>query len=444
MHDKSKPLTIFIICVIGNMNFQQSCAEDWARWMGPLRCNTWTESGIIDKFPTGGPKVLWRSKIAGGYSGPAVADGKVVVTDFVTDANVKIGNFQRQEFDGTERILCLDESSGKIVWQHKYPVRYTISYPSGPRCTPIIKNNRVYTLGAEGNLFCFDLSDGKIIWSKELKKEYKTTSALWGYAGHPLIDGENLITLAGGAGSHLVALDKNTGKEVWKSLTSVEQGYSPPTIIEAGGTRQLITLRPDAVTSVDPATGKEFWSVPYEATSNSIIMSPIKIGDYLFAGGYSNKSILLRLDPDRPAATEVWRDRARSAISPVNVQPFLDVDKKIVYGMDQNGDLRAIRFPDAELLWSTSKPVSERRVGNGTAFIVRQGSTDRFWLFNETGELIIAKLTPDGYDEIDRAKVIETTNNAFNRPVVWSMPAFANRHAYIRNDNEIVCVDLAK
>jgi outer membrane protein assembly factor BamB len=302
----------------------------------------------------------------------------------------------------------------------------------------------VYTLGAEGHLFCFDLSDGKVVWSKELKKEYKTKSALWGYAGHPLIDGDHLITLAGGAGSHLVALDKSSGKEVWKSLTSVEQGYSPPTIIEAGGTRQLITLCPDAVTSVDPATGKEFWSIPYEATSNSIIMSPIKIGDYLFAGGYSNKSILLKLDPDRPAATEVWRDRARSAVSPINVQPFLDIDKKIVYGMDQNGDLRATRFPDAELLWATSKPVSQRRVGNGTAFIVRQGSTDRFWLFNENGELIIAKLTPDGYDEIDRAKVIETSNNAFNRPVVWSMPAFANRHVYIRNDNEIVCVDLAK
>ena len=412
--------------------------------MGPDRTNTWNESGLIDQFPDGGPKVLWRTKIAGGYAGPAVAAGKVVVTDFVTDANVKIGNFERKEFDGTERILCLDEKNGTILWKHEHAVRYTISYPSGPRCTPIIEDDRVYTLGSEGHLFCFNLSDGKIIWSKELKKEYSTTSALWGYSAHPLIDGDNLITLAGGKGSHIVALNKMTGDEVWKSLTSVEQGYSPPTIINAGGTRQLITLRPDAVSSIDPATGKEHWSIPYEATSNSIIMSPLKVGEYLYAAGYSNQSLLMKLDTGKPAASEVWRNQARSAISPVNVQPYLDASNRIVYGMDQNGDMRATRLPDGELLWATSKPVSERRVGSGTAFIVRQGNTDRYWLFNENGELIIAELTADGYKEVDRAKVIETSNNAFNRPVVWSMPAFANRHAYIRSDNEIICVDLAK
>ena len=418
--------------------------DDWARWMGPNQNNTWNETGIIETFPEAGPKVLWKANIGGGYSGPAVAQGKVLVTDFITDANVKIGNFQRQEFDGTERILCLDESTGKTIWKHELKIRYTISYPSGPRCTPIIEGDRVYTLGAEGHLFCFNLADGEIIWSKELKKVYKTKSALWGYAAHPLIDGDNLITLAGGEGSHIVALNKNSGDEVWKSLTASEQGYAPPTIITAGGTRQLITLRPDAVSSLDPESGKELWSIPYEATSGSIIMSPLKIGDYLYAAGYQNKSLLMKLDSDKPGASVVWRDKARDAISPVNVQPYLDADMAIVYGMNQNGDLRATQFPDGKLLWATSQPVSERRVGNGTAFLVRLGKSSRFWLFNDSGELVIANLTPEGYEELDRHKVIEPSNNAFNRDVVWSMPAFANRCAYIRNDNEIICLDLAK
>lgn len=433
-------LCILLLTMLG----QSTEGQDWAHWMGPDRSNTWNEDGLIDSFPEGGPTIVWRSKIAGGYSGAAVANGKVLITDFVTEANVKIGNFERLEFDGTERILCLDETNGEVIWKHEHSVRYTISYPSGPRCTPIIEGDRVYTLGSEGHLFCFNLDNGEVIWSKELKEEYGTGSALWGYSAHPLIDGENLITLAGGKGSHIVALNKNTGEEVWRSLTAPEQGYSPPTIIESGGTRQLITLRPDAVSSINPENGEEYWSIPYEATSNSIIMSPLKVDNYLYVAGYSNQSLMIKLDENKPAAEEVWRNKARTTIAPVNVQPYLDVENGIAYGMDQTGDMRATQLPEGELLWATPKPVSDRRVSSGTAFIVRQGDSDRYWLFNDSGFLIIAKMTKEGYQEIDRAKVIEPSNNAFNREVVWAMPAFANRRAYIRNDDEIICVDLAK
>lgn len=437
-------LEFSLACVCFVAMTEPSSADDWAKWLGPLGTNTWSESGVIETFPPGGPKVLWKTKIAGGYAGPAVSQGKVVITDFVTNANVKVGNFQRLKFNGTERVICLDEKTGNIVWKHDYPVEYSISYPSGPRCTPTIENDRVYVLGAEGHLFCFNLNDGSILWSKELKQEYKTESALWGYSAHPIIDGDKLITLAGGDGSHFVALNKYTGDEIWRSLTSIEQGYSSPAIINAGGSRQLITLRPDGVSSVNPETGKEYWTIPYQATSNSIIMKPLKIDDFLYVGGYSRQSLLIKLEPDQPTASVVWRDKSKSVPCPVNVQPYLDVKNNVAFGMDQNGDMRATKFPEAELLWATSKPVSERRTSNGTAFIVRQGDTDRYWLFNDSGELIIAKMTVSGYEEIDRVKVIEPTNNAFNRSVVWSMPAYANKRVYIRNDEEIICLDLAK
>ncbi len=155
----------------------------------------------------------------------------------MTSENVKVDNFDRKAFTGTERVLCLDEKTGKELWKHEYPVKYEISYPAGPRCTPVVEGDYVWTLGAEGNLFCFNVADGKIVWSHDLKTEYKTKSALWGYAAHPLIDGDNLLTLAGGEGSHIVALNKKTGKEVWKSGTAPEQGYCPPTIIEYAGVR---------------------------------------------------------------------------------------------------------------------------------------------------------------------------------------------------------------
>lgn len=415
-------------------------ADDWPQWMGPQRDNVWREDGLLEKFPAGGPKVLWSTPVAGGYSGPAVSGGKVCITDYVTADNVKVDNFDRREFSGTERIHCLDEATGKVLWTHEYPVKYSISYPAGPRCTPVMHEGLVYALGAEGHLFCLSTDSGKVVWSHDLKKEYSTTAPLWGYAAHPLIDGDNLLTLAGGEGTHIVALNRLTGQEVWRSTSSGAQGqgYCPPTIINHGGARQLIMYKPDAVVSLDPATGKQYWSLPYEASNGSIIMSPVLSGNYLYAAGYSNKSLMMELDPARPAAREVWRDKS-NIICPVNVQPFLDKD--VLYGFDQKGVLRALTIPDGKRLWETSDAIGKRPAGSETAFIVRQGS--RYVLFNELGELLLAELTAEGYREIDRAKVIEPSNFAFGREVVWSMPAFANRHVYLRNDNQIICVDFA-
>jgi outer membrane protein assembly factor BamB len=413
--------------------------DDWPQWMGPQRDNVWRETGILKKFPEGGPKVLWRTPIAGGYSGPAVAGGKVFVTDYVTGDNVKVDNFERKEFTGAERVLCLDEATGKVLWKHEYPVRYTVSYPAGPRCTPNVEGDRVWTLGTEGDLLCFEISTGKVVWSVDLKKAYGTKTALWGYAAHPLIDGDQLLTLAGGAGSHVVSLNKHTGKELWRSNTAAEQGYSPPTIIQHGGVRQLILFKPDGVSSVDPANGKEYWSVPYEANNGSVIMSPVLVGDHLYIGGFSNRNLLLKLDPQKPGATQVWRDK-NGMISAVNVQPFVIDD--VVYGFDQKGVARAIRLPEGKQLWESSAIIGKRPSGSETAFLFRH--EDHFWMFNELGELQIGRLSPQGYEEIDRVKVIDQTNTAFGREVVWSVPALANRHACIRNDKEIICVDLAE
>ena len=298
-------------------------AEDWPQWMGPKRNNQWEIQGAPKEFPAGGLKPLWSTKVSGGYSGPAVVADRVYVTDLVTSGDTKNDNFGRKSFQGTERVLCIDNKNGEVLWKHEYPVEYAISYPAGPRCTPLVEENRLYTLGAEGDLFCFAADTGKVIWSKQLKQVYKTNSALWGYAAHPLIDGENLITLAGGEGSQTVALNKRTGEEVWRFGTSAETGYSPPTIIQASGVRQLILVNPEAVNSVNPATGKMYWSIPYAADNGSIIMSPVHSGKHLFVGGYSNKNLLIELDASKPEAKEVWRNQAKKGMSPVNVQPMV-------------------------------------------------------------------------------------------------------------------------
>lgn len=431
----------YVVATIGLLSvYSLAIADDWPQWMGPNRDNVWRESGIIDKFPSDGPATVWRAEVAGGYAGPAVAGGRVYVTDYVTKDNVKVDNFDRKQFSGTERVLCLDEATGNVIWKHEYPVTYGISYPAGPRCTPNVDSGKVYTLGAEGNLYCFDAADGSVIWSRDLPAEYDTKAALWGYAGHPLIDGDKLICAVGGQGSHTVAFDKGTGKEIWRALTSSEQGYSPPLIIEAGGVRQLILTHPDGVSSVNPETGAEYWTVDYQATNGSIIMTPIRFENLLYVGGYSNKNLLMELGTSRPSAEPLWRDEAKSAMAPINVQPF--GESGYLYGFDQNGMLYGVELKTGERVWQSTEPLSSNRPkGSGTAFIVKQG--DRFWMFNELGELIIAKMSPQGYEEIDRAKVIEPSNVAFGRKVVWSAPAWANKRVYLRNDDECICVDLS-
>jgi outer membrane protein assembly factor BamB len=415
-------------------------ADDWPQWMGPKRDNIWRETGILDKFPEGGPKVIWRTPIAGGYAGPAVSDGNVFVTDYLTADNVKVDNFNRAEFNGMERVFCLDQKTGKEKWKREYPVKYNISYPAGPRCTPLVHEGKVYTLGAEGNLYCFEVDGGKEVWNKDLKSTYKTKAALWGYAAHPIIDGKKLITLVGGEGSHVVAFDKDTGAELWKAGTQSEQGYSPVLFTEAGGKRQLIVASPKAVYSLNPETGERYWTTPYSADNGALIMTPVRYGEYLYVGGFSGKNLLLKLTSEKPGAEVIWKDKKELGVSPVNVQPYLE--DGILYGYADSGHMYAVELPSGKRLWDDPGPVGGTPKGSETAFIIKNG--DRFVFFAETGHIVLGKLTAKGYEETDRAKILEQTNVAFGRKVVWCAPAFADKKMYVRNDKEIICVDLAK
>ncbi|NBY00571.1 MAG: pyrrolo-quinoline quinone, partial [Planctomycetes bacterium] len=137
-------------------------AEEWPQWLGPNRSSVWTEKGIIRQFPKDGLKVLWKSKVSGGFSGPAVAGNKVFVPDFVVKSGDSTNDFnKRDERSGSERLLCFDAKSGELLWKYEYPVVYKISYASGPRVTPSVVDGKVYGLGAEGNFFCLDVNTGK-------------------------------------------------------------------------------------------------------------------------------------------------------------------------------------------------------------------------------------------------------------------------------------------
>lgn len=414
-------------------------ADDWPQWLGPQRDGVWRENGILDKLPPGGPKIRWRAPIGAGYATPAVAGGKV----FVTDRVGAMGKAKKLA-QGKERVLCLDEASGKILWQHEYDCPYQVGYPAGPRTTPVVHAGKVYALGTMGDLLCLDAGKGTVLWSKNFRKDYGAPAQSWGFSAHPLLDGDRLICIVGGK-NIVVAFHKDTGQELWRALDG-EAGYCPPMIYQAGGRRQLIIWHPQAVSSLDPESGKVFWSHPFRVRMDIAIATPRVAGDLLFVSCFYNGPLMLKLAQDRPAASLLWRGKANSEQSRLTdglhcLMSTPVIQDGHVYGVCSYGQLRCLQADTGKRLWETFKATGGEEVRWGNAFLTPHG--DRFFVFDEKGNLIIARLTPKGYDEISRANILEPTNRAAGRAVVWSHPAFANRSMYVRNDKEIVCVSLA-
>ena len=428
-------------------------ADDWPQWLGPQRDGVWREQGVVEKFPPGGPPVRWRTPVGAGYSQPAVAQGKVYVTDRVLKpgaANPE-NPFDRRSVPGVERVLCLDAKDGKVLWQDEYDAPYTVSYASGPRATPAVTGGKVYTVGTEGHVRCYDAATGKVLWKGSLKLSDDAPTPIWGFSASPLVDGNKLICLADGVNAVAVAFDKDTGKLLWKSLTSREPGYCPPVIYEHGGVRKLILWHPKALAAVDPETGKELWSHPFEAENGLTVAMPRLTGDLLFVSSNYEGSRVLRLDPKDPKkATLLWkkggkgRDDANKTLYALMATPF--VRDGHVYGVGKDGGVSCLKLETGDMVWQDYAATTGEAgpMMWATGFLIARGDAGgRFYLFNEKGDLIEADLSPQGYKEVGRAHLIDATNTDARRAVVWSYPSFANRCVFVRNDKELACFSLA-
>lgn len=424
-------------------------ADDWPQWLGPQRDGYWREDGILDKFPDGGPPVRWRIPVGAGYAGPAVANGRVFVTDRVAENGAQLTVKDFRNGPSKERVLCLKESNGDVLWKHEYDVKYEVAYPLGPRTTPLIRDGKVYTLGTMGDLFCLEEKSGKPLWSKNFPKDLKAKVPQWGFAANPLLDGDRLICLVGGKDSVAVAFHKDTGEILWRSLTAEEPGYCPPTIIETGGKagRQLIIWHPEAVNALEPETGKLLWTQPFRSKAGLTAPTPRFANGKLFVTAFYNGPLMLKVNPDKPEATVLWRGMGRGEMpnqtdglhaimpTPVFVGDYL-------YGICSYGELRCLKLETGERVWESLEATGGKKVRWGNAFLTPH--KDRFFLFNEKGDLIIARLTPEKYEEVSRTHLLEPTNRLAGRMVVWSHPAYANRCVFVRNDKEMLCVSLAE
>jgi outer membrane protein assembly factor BamB len=413
-------------------------AEDWPQWGGSQRDLVWRETGIVDTLPqpdaqTGMLPRMWTARIGAGYAGPAVADGRVYVADRIAEDNL-------------ERVLCFDAETGEEKWKHEYEARYTISYPLGPRATPTVDGDRVYALGAVGHLFCLDAATGDVVWQKYLPTDFGTELPAWGMAGAPLVEGDQLIVLAGGKpGALVVSLDKHTGRERWRKLDGKEPGYCAPVILEFGGRRQLIVWHPAAVTALDPVTGDELWERPVEfaVQAGMTISTPRKAGNRLFVTGFYSGPLMIDLGADGRSPDVLWRtaassnERENNTLHAVMCTPIVTSDH--VYGVGSYGELRCLDANTGDTEWESRDATGNGRWWN--AFLIPH--EDRVIICNEQGEIIFARLLPDGYHELSRAKLIKPTQPIQRRMTVWSHPAFAMRSVFARNDGELIRVNLA-
>ncbi|MDZ4289974.1 MAG: PQQ-binding-like beta-propeller repeat protein [Prosthecobacter sp.] len=417
-------IRLTLIFLIGAMGAR---ADDWPQFRGANRDAIWKETGILTTFPAAGLKVAWRAPVGYGLSSPVIAQGRV----FLSDAEL-------QKPKGRERLHCFDEKTGKALWTHAHEVTYPTwafdpSQKAGPNSTPIVQDGKVWSLGMMGDLFCLDAVQGTEVWHKNLMQDYGMKE-FSGTTPCPLIDGNRLIlTIGCKPDVSVLALDKATGKEIWRALGDPVT-YSSPIIIEAGGQRQLITWTPKAVTSLDPVTGKTWWREELNTTGDYGVATPVHHGDLLLISG-----LMFQLDATKPAATVLW-----PSIKPMAKRIFSHTSMPIilgdhVYAGKMSGQLVCVEARTGKVIWETDKVTSK---GQGAAIHLTPNG-DTVLLFTDQGNLIRAKLTPKGYEELSRVPVIKPTYAFAGRMLVWPPPAYANGHVFARNEEELVCASLA-
>jgi outer membrane protein assembly factor BamB len=411
-----------------------SLAADWPQWRGIHRDGVWTETGLIERFASPQLPIQWRVPLGSGYCGPTVAAGRVFVMDRATTPTRK------------ERVHCFDAETGRPIWSYAYDCVYErVQYEAGPRASITIHEGRAYSLGTMGHLHCFDAQSGQVLWSHDGRREYGARVPIWGIAGAPLIEGDLLIVPLGGTDNAcLMAFDRITGAEKWRALKD-GVSYSAPVIIEQAGRRVLVYITGERVVGLDPQTGKLHWEDPFLPKNMVItIATPVFDGRHLLATSFYDGSLLLRVHQDRLAVEKLWQRRGGSerdtdALHCCISTPILQGEH--IYGVDSHGELRCLDLQTGDRIWEDLTAVPKARWSN--IHLVRNG--DKVWMFNERGELLIARLAPDGFHEISRTKLLDPTADQLNQRggVCWSHPAFANKRIYARNDKELVCADLS-
>ncbi len=443
-------LSLIFLCCAGN----GALAGDWPQFLGPTRNGISPESGLLDTWPASGPPLVWEKQIGTGYSAPSVRNGQLVLFHRVRDEEV---------------VEAMRADNGQPVWRHAYPSAFIdpYGYNNGPRCTPLLSGDYCYTFGAEGMLTCLELKTGKLVWQRNTGKEWNVPEAFFGVGSTPILEGNLLLVMVGGQpDSGMVGLDARTGKTVWESVGQKnwdgvpavgwpgepiwhwrtfdkQASYSTPAAATINGQRCALCLMRQGLVSLDPKTGKINFSFWFRSRVNDSVnaMSPVVVDDMILisAAYYKIGSVLLRVKPDGTGVEELWR--GTSLEIHWNTPIYHDGYVYAFSGRNEpDARFRCVELRTGKLMWDRDEswPSHSSQTpdvyGRGSA-ILAEG---KLIVLGEGGLLGLFKVDPEKPRELRRFQVPH-----LHYPC-WAAPVLSDKRLYLRCEDRLVCLNLAK
>ena len=404
-----------------------SCAlavfgADWPQYRGPASDGSSPEKGLLKKWPSEGPRQLWKRPLQLGFSSFAVSAGKAFT-------------LEQRYLDGASQEVCLalDASTGKELWavplgMAKYDNGYDAGPDDGPRSTPAISGGKVYVTSAYLRLVCLDANSGKVIWSKDLPKENAAKNISWQNAASPLIEGNLVFVAGGGPGQALLGIDKESGKVVWKGESDKITHATPiaATILDK---RQIIFFTQSGLVSVQPNDGKVLWryNFPYRTSTAA---SPVVAGDIVYcsaAYGVGAGAARISKEGGQWKATELWRKPGNALCNHWSTPVARDGYIYGVFGSKQfkTGPLKCIEAASGKEVWS--------QPGFGPGNVITFDG--QLLVLTDYGDLVLAEASPSGYTELTRTHAVDGK--------CWSTPSISNGHIFARSSKEGVCLDVS-
>jgi outer membrane protein assembly factor BamB len=384
-------------------------AAEWFQWRGPNRDGHSAETGLLQQWPSGGPRLIWKGSGAGtAYSSFSASNGRLFTLGARGD---------------TEFVMAFDAASGKKLWEVASGRRFRNEMGDGPRSTPTVEGDRVYAFSGAGELAALDAATGKRVWTVNVVQTFGGETPYWGYSESPLILGDRIVLNAGGRRASIVAINKADGKTLWQAHNDAA-AYSSPMLLRTGSLAQVVFFTGSRALAVDPRDGRLLWSYNKVANSTANIATPIVRGTRVFlSSDYGTGAALLEVKAagNIAAATEVYftRDMRNHHASSVVVG-------NAVYGFSSS-ILTALDFDTGKMLWR------DRSVGKGSLIF----ADNRLYLYGENGTVALADAAPDGYRERGRFSIETSTNNP-----AWSHPIITGGKLIIRDQDNIYAYDV--
>jgi len=387
-----------------------ACSQDISQWRGPDRNGIYPETGLMKSWPETGPALLWHyDELGDGHSSAAVTNDRIYTCG---------------EVNGIGYLYSFD-LNGKLLWKMPYGEEWTESWP-GVRSTPLVCDGKIYMMSGFGKLICRKAESGDFIWTIDILKDFKAPNIKWGVTENLLIDGNKLFCTPGGPEASVVALDRKTGKLLWKCAAKGESSaYCSPAIFTHNKRRILVTHTASSIIGIDTETGKFLWSVDQPNTYSVHANTPEYIDGSIYGvSGYGKGGVLLKLSGDGSSVTETWRSPSISN----RMGGFVVLNGKI-YGSDDAG--KAWYCTD----WKTGTDMfSEKVTGKGNII----SADGMLYLYGDNGEIVLAKPSPTGFGKVSSFKV------PFGSAQHWAHLVIKNGRLYVRHGNSLMVYNIAK